>query len=64
MLKKGGVLVLGDISSKMMQLVKDKFDDLEWSGGYTNIEGNKYSINSELVVPLEDHSIDLEEIIK
>ncbi|CDW71332.1 ubiquinone menaquinone biosynthesis methyltransferase [Stylonychia lemnae] len=64
MLQKGGALVIGDISSKMMELVQSKFDDKELSSGYTDVAGNKYHITTEPLLPLGDHTFDIEEEIK
>ncbi|CDW81850.1 UNKNOWN [Stylonychia lemnae] len=64
MLQKGGVLVSCDFSSKMMKLTKQKYDDLNWSSGYTDVIGNRYDITTEALLPLGEHSFDLEEEIK
>ncbi|CDW78817.1 UNKNOWN [Stylonychia lemnae] len=64
MLQKGGALVSCDFSGKMMELTKQKYDDLNWSSGYTDVAGNKYYITSESLLPLGDHSFDLEEELK
>ena len=64
MLQKGGMLVSCDFSGKMMELVKEKYDDLEWSSGYSDVQGNKYHITTESLYQLGDHSFDVEEAFK
>ena len=51
-----------DLSQKMLEKAKDKFDDP--SNEYSIIPGNKHYIRTGMLGPLEDHSFDLEKEIK
>jgi ubiquinone/menaquinone biosynthesis C-methylase UbiE len=60
-LKRGAVLVACDFSEQMMVKTKAKFDDA--SEEYNMIAYNKHSIRTESLLPLGDHSFDLEQAI-
>lgn len=63
-LQRGAVLVSTDFSAEMMVLAKKRFDDKEISQSYTSNPANKYHIIADEVLPLGDHSFDIEQALK
>ena len=61
-LARGATLVSCDISEKMMEKTKAKYEDS--LNDYSIIPGNKHFIRTDMLTPIEDHSFDLEEEIK
>src|SRR5690606_35859840 len=54
----GSILVATDFSGSMMEMVKDKFNDSE--NGYSSIAGNKHFIRTDDLLPLGEHTFDIE----
>ena len=58
------MLVACDFAKQMMELVKEKFDDENWSESYTSVKGNKHHIIGDEVLPLDQHTFDIENVLR
>ena len=61
LLKKGGAIVCTDLSERMMFKCREKFEDKDFSSGFSDVKGNSFEIRDEEVLPFDNHSFDLEE---